>query len=97
MDYSEIIRIAELFRSCSKYSKIHTKHIQYSLYALYNNQEGIQLVNNCCKSVTNYYGTNNLPDNYNETKNYIKNNFENEGNFSFSKNAIIYFCGVYKG
>lgn len=97
MDYNEIIRIAELFRSCSKYCKIHAKHIQYSLMVLYNNQEGIQLINNCAKLITYFTSTNNLPNNYHQAKNYLKNNFENGGTFSFDKYSIIYFCGIYQG
>lgn len=92
MNYSEIIRIAELFRCCSKYSKIHARHIQYSLCTLFNNQEGSNMINNCAKILISS-NTGILPINFEQTKIFLTTTFENQ----FDKNAIIYFCGIYNG
>ena len=93
MNYYEIIRIAELFRCCSKYSKIHAKHIQYSLCALHNNLEGSNMINHCSKIlISSHSGP--LPNNFEQIKSFLTITFsENQ----FDKNAIIYFCGIYNG
>lgn len=93
MNYNEIIRIAELFRCCSKYSKIHARHIQYSLCALYNNQEGSNMINYCAKMLTSSH-TGPLPNNFEQTKKFLTTSYSE---YQFDKNAIIYFCGIYNG
>ena len=93
MNYNEIIRIAELFRCCSKYSIIHAKHIQYSLCSLYNNQEGSNMINHCAKIVISSH-TGQVPNNFQQTKTFLTTTYSE---YQFNKNAIIYFCGIYNG